>query len=208
MFQSDTNGTFTRVWPYQIIPKRMMDLIGSWTKRCYLEYASEHTLPIIEAICKAKSKFIYTSLKVVFCNEVENSSSETFVLCFEFFSLEYINLFAFPGLQKFSFPNDAITSPVNTFAGILNHCSNSLQKVVVPAEYYFFRNPQIFHLRCLYFICETWNFSQYLNHPSCTAQELIIELGNDDGEFNDWEVNASPQDRWSTIISCFENAQK
>ena len=119
-------------------------------------------------------------------------------------------IFAFSVLRKLSCPDETYPfEGVIPFEKVIKQCSNSLQKVVVPAEYYFSIDPQIFHLRCLHFTCETSDFSEYLDHPSCVAQELVIESYNEE-EYTPWAhlADSTPKQRWTTMISCFKDAQK
>uniref|UniRef100_A0A914Y3A8 Uncharacterized protein n=1 Tax=Panagrolaimus superbus TaxID=310955 RepID=A0A914Y3A8_9BILA len=67
------------------------------------------------------------------------------------------------------------------FGRILQECHASLRKIVTPAEFYFSNNPQIFHLQTLYFKSDSDNIWPYLNHPSCVAEELIIEIKDQEG---------------------------
>lgn len=80
------------------------------------------------------------------------------------------------------------------FGRILQECHASLLKIVTPAQFYFSNNPQIFHLQTLFFKSDVDNISPYLNHPSCVAEELIIEIREQEG---------SSAFRWEALHSAF-----
>uniref|UniRef100_A0AC35GDJ6 Uncharacterized protein n=1 Tax=Panagrolaimus sp. PS1159 TaxID=55785 RepID=A0AC35GDJ6_9BILA len=101
-------------------------------------------------------------------------------------------------LKKLSYVDEISLTQGQTipFWRIFEECHASLQKIVIPARYYFCQNPPIFHLHTLYFKSDEDDILSYLNHPSCIANELIIELREQEGN--------SPS-RWEQLISCFRD---
>ena len=103
-------------------------------------------------------------------------------------------------LQKLTFDDKMnMQGAIKPFVEIFDACRDSLQKIVVPADYYFAKNPQIFHLRCLYFKSDKDDIYPYLCHPSCVAPELIIEIIHQ---------KSTVKYRWRELIDSFNDAEK
>ena len=89
-------------------------------------------------------------------------------------------------LRKLAYLSTQPPFNVNLFETICTANLSTIQKIIVPAEFYFNQNSHCYNLRSLHLRVSDGHLVSYLCHPACKAEELIIELVEIDGLEIEW----------------------